>query len=327
MVDDDLKGAVDVIDEEYLTSSIHPETGEQHSNGRHAYIDGAFGDFIRKLHETPLIDPEEEPKIIRAAQNGDAKAIDRLVRANAGFVLKQAMRYSKGDRNLMEELFNAGLQGIYPAIQKFSFEHGVRFLTYASYWIRAYIFQAIIQHTKHSRFFYTGVLKYMLGVRRARQALHIPLGEGDNISPEIVAQYAEGISADMAKEAKMALEMGASRVQSLNAPRRSAKDGEGRIRQDEIVGATARDTEEIIQRHQSAAKLRAVLDKNPLSPIEAEVIKRRFGLGVPESTLQEVGDSMCLTRERVRQLQERALEKIKKAMLQQGFTDDDCDIE
>ncbi len=257
--------------------------------------------YLREINETPLLTPEEEQELAIAIGRGDPEARDRMVRANLRLVVNIARSYT-GKGLSLQDLIEEGNLGLLRAVEGFDPAMGTRFSTYASYWIKQSIKRALINCAKTIR-----IPAYMVELlskwRRASARLSEELGRSP--TPEEVARVL-GIP-----RKKLPIIKKAIRIYNLTAQSDQSENGWslGEILMDE----QARTPEEQLVENDSLRQVLAKLET--MDPREATVLRMRFGLDDNgPRTLKEIGETLGLTRERVRQIETEALRKLAQVL-------------
>ena len=271
--------------------------------------DEGLASYLKRIRAISLLPKAEELRLARQVQrNNDERALKALVEANLRFVVQQARKY-QGYGLSLSDLINEGNLGLLEAARRFRPEHGVKFITYAVWWIRQAIMQALATNRSGVR----------LPLRKARL-----IAKAKEMWTELAqAQHAEPSAADVARELKVAPEdlEEAMRAQAAGASLDDALQNEERLllRLYQQQAAPAVD-EELIHRALREDVKRLVSGLS--NPKERQVIELRFGLGTDEPmTLEEVGKRLRLTRERIRQIEERAKSRLKAMARQQHLRD------
>ena len=257
--------------------------------------------YLQEIGKTPLLKPHEEVELARKIRNGDQKARAQMIQANLRLVVKIAHDYNNFGLPLLD-LISEGNIGLVKAVERFDPEKGGKLSTYAAWWIKQSIKRALANQSKTIRL-PVHLVDKIARMRRLTAQLSEEL-EREPTDEEI----AEVMDMPVRKIAH--LKSVSARPTSLDAPIGEGEDTEF----GELVGdENAVSPFENLSSKSLLADVNDLLDS--LEPREAEIIRQRFGLGGerPE-TLEEVGRRFNITRERVRQLQNYALQKMRRAM-------------
>jgi len=263
--------------------------------------------YLGEIGYSPLLTPQEEVYYARLAQQGDEAGRRRMIESNLRLVVKIARRYMNRGLALLD-LIEEGNLGLIHAVEKFDPERGFRFSTYATWWIRQTIERAIMNQTRTIRL-PIHVIKeinvYLRAARKLAQTLdHEPTAE------EIARLMDKPIG-----EVKRLLGLN-ERVTSVDTP--IGKD-EDRSLLDAIPDDNHPDPAVALQDEDMNTKLGCWLGQ--LSDKQRVVVERRFGLnGRERATLEQVGNEIGVTRERVRQIQIDALKRLRKILEKEGFS-------
>ena len=247
-----------------------------------------------------MITAEEEVELAQRIREGDQRALDKLTKANLRFVISVAKQYQNQGLTL-SDLINEGNVGLVKAAQRFDETRGFKFISYAVWWIRQSILQAIAEQSRVVRL----PLNKIGDINKIRKA---------SIHLEQVHQRVPSAS-EIAKELDMTVSSvkqslkNSSRSLSMDAP---FQEGENDNNLYDVIssGETPNPDKSLI--HES---LKIEIDRalDTLAPREADVVKLNFGLsGQPAMTLQEIGDTFELSRERVRQIREKAIRRLRQ---------------
>jgi RNA polymerase primary sigma factor len=253
--------------------------------------------YLHEINETPLLNAEEEKALARRISQGDTEARDQMVRANLRLVVNIARGYT-GKGLALQDLIEEGNLGLLRAVEGFDPNMNTRFSTYASYWIKQSIKRALVNTAKTIR-----IPAYMVELlakwRRASNQLQDELGRAP--SNEEIARLL-GLPKKKLNIIKKAIRVynSAPQVEQSEAGwsiDEMLQDGRSKTPDNEMV-----DNDDLKQ-------VMILLDK--MDPREATVLRMRFGLNDEEpKTLKEIGESLGLTRERVRQIESEALAKL-----------------
>ncbi|MGL0927060.1 DNA-directed RNA polymerase, sigma subunit [Vibrio vulnificus] len=262
--------------------------------------------YLGEIGFSPLLTAEEEVLYARRALRGDEAARKRMIESNLRLVVKISRRYSNRGLALLD-LIEEGNLGLIRAVEKFDPERGFRFSTYATWWIRQTIERALMNQTRTIRLPIHVVKELNIYLRTARELSqkldHEPTAE------EIAAQLEIPVD-DVSKMLRLN-----ERISSVDTP--IGGDGEKALL-DIIPDANNSDPEVSTQDEDMRVSLIHWLEE--LNSKQKEVLARRFGLlGYEPSTLEEVGQEIGLTRERVRQIQVEGLRRLREVLIKQGL--------
>ena len=263
--------------------------------------------YLNEIGFSPLLTPEEEVYFARLARKGEEAGRKRMIESNLRLVVKIARRYVNRGLTLLD-LIEEGNLGLIRAVEKFDPERGFRFSTYATWWIRQTIERAIMNQTRTIRLPIHVVKELNLYLRAARELTqkldHEPTAEE-------IARMVDKPVADV----KRMLGLN-ERVASMDTP---IGVGSDKSLMDTVADEGASDPADVLQDDDICSSLETWI--NQLSDKQQEVLSRRFGLrGYPISTLEEVGQEIGLTRERVRQIQVEALRRLREILEKDGLS-------
>jgi RNA polymerase primary sigma factor len=263
--------------------------------------------YFREISGYPLITREREADLARRIRASDPDALDMLVRANLRFVVSVAKKYQNHGVGL-GDLINEGNLGLIRAAHKFDETKGIKFISYAVWWIRQAILQALADQGRMIRvpLNRAGAL-YRIGRRAStlrqtlgREATHAEIAEGMDIDAEEVGRMMT-IAQDHV---------------SLDAPLRPGEDN--RLL-DYLVDDAGQAPDERVLEHALTDAIRESLAS--LNAREATILRLYFGLGPEEPmTLEQIGAVLGVTRERVRQIKEKALSRLRHATRAQALS-------
>ena len=264
-------------------------------------LDGGIKIYLREIGKTPLLTPAEEVQLADRIKKGDQAARSHMIQANLRLVVKIAQDYANYGLPLLD-LISEGNIGLMKAVERFDPNKGGKLSTYAAWWIKQSIKRALANQSKTIRLPVHMVDK-ISKMRRVAMTMSEELGReptDDELSEEI------GI--DRAKLSQ--LKAASLRPASLDAPISEEDNTEF----GEIVGDEAAQTPfELLSHKNMHGQLDGLLDV--LDERERMIIDARFGLeGQKPKTLEEVGQEFGVTRERIRQLQNIALKKLRRAL-------------
>lgn len=255
--------------------------------------------YLLEIGKMPLISPEEEVQLCSLIKKGDKKALDRLVKGNLRFVVSVAKQY-QGHGLSLPDLINEGNMGLIKAAEKFDESRGFRFISFAVWWIRQNMMQAIAMHARMVRIPLNKVsLKNR--IQKTHSLLEQELGRAPSTEEvaELMGMNVEDISASLTS--------GHQHV-SLDVP--FGDDDEGSLL-DTFINPNAPDTDRNITYSQSLNEelKRAFIQ---LSDRQRETICYFFGIGVDyPMSLDDIARKFSLTTERVRQIKDKALTKLR----------------
>ncbi len=265
--------------------------------------------YLSEIGFSPLLSAEEEVYYSRLAQKGDESGRKRMIESNLRLVVKIARRYLNRGLALLD-LIEEGNLGLIRAVEKFDPERGFRFSTYATWWIRQTIERAIMNQTRTIRLPIHVVKEINVYLRAAR---HLAQTLDHEPTPDEIADMLDKPISEVKR--MMGLN---ERVTSVDVP--LGKDADKSLL-DAIPDENNIDPSDLLQDDDMKVHIDEWLAQ--LSDKHREVVERRFGLhGYDISTLEEVGNQIGVTRERVRQIQIEALKKLRQIMESQGYTGD-----
>ena len=260
--------------------------------------EGSLDLYLREISASPLISREEEAELARRIRQGDEEALDKLVRSNLRFVVSVAKKYQNQGVSLAD-LINEGNLGLIRAAHKFDETKGIKFISYAVWWIRQAILQGLAEQSRLVRvpLNRAGTL-HRIGKRASlllqelgREATHAEIAEGMDITEEEVAKT-----------------MAISQVHlSLDAPIVPGEDN----RLLDYLPDTVHPTPDE-QAFEKALVEAVAASLDGLKEREARILRLYFGIdGREPMTLEEIGALLGITRERVRQIKEKALSRLR----------------
>ena len=293
-----LNGAADEAD--VRPAAVARDTGPLPEVERTPY-DGntAFNLYLREVGQTKLLTVEEENQLAARIKKGDRKARERMIKANLRLVVKIAREYEDYGMPLLD-LINEGNMGLMKAVERFDPAKGAKFSTYSAWWIKQAIKRALANQSKTIRL-PVHVVDKLFHMRHASVKLQEVLGR-EPTDEELGQEL--GLTGRKVAQLRTA----AIRPTSLEAP---LGDDET-IRIADVVRDESADTPyEQLEDKTNIEMLRRLVAT--LHPRESEILRYRFGLdGGNERTLEEVGKKFGVTRERIRQIQNMALLKLRK---------------
>lgn len=271
--------------------------------------------YLREIRRAPLLDPEEEQRTATLARDGDFAARQRMIERNLRLVVSIAKHYI-GRGLPMGDLIEEGNLGLMHATAKFEPERGFRFSTYASWWIRQSIERAIMHQARLIRL-PVHVVRELNQVLRARRALEAERAHAHNGDRTVGDDEVASRLGRPVQEISRLLRL-AEQPSSLDAP--IERDGSDSVLET-VADEQAVDPLGLTLSHESARLLEDGL--SALNEREREVLAGRYGLDDREpETLETLAERMGLTRERIRQIQQEALLKLKRRMVRRGVDRD-----
>jgi RNA polymerase nonessential primary-like sigma factor len=265
--------------------------------------------YLSEIGYSPLLTAEEEVHYARMAQKGIESGRKKMIESNLRLVVKIARRYLNRGLALLD-LIEEGNLGLIRAVEKFDPERGFRFSTYATWWIRQTIERAIMNQTRTIRLPIHVVKEINIYLRAAR---HLAQTLDHEPSPEEIAELLDKPIEDV----KRMLGLN-ERIASVDTP--LGRDAENSLL-DAIPDENNTDPVLLLQDDDVRGNIEQWLTQ--LTEKQREVVERRFGLnGHDVSTLEEVGNTIGVTRERVRQIQIEALRKLREILEKEGFSGD-----
>ena len=255
--------------------------------------------YLQEIGKVELISPEDEALLARRIRQGDQRALDRLTRANLRFVVSVAKQYQNQGLSL-PDLINEGNVGLIKAAQRFDETRGFKFISYAVWWIRQSILQALAEQSRIVRL---PLNKVGLTNRINKAFSQLEQEYEREPSTEELADLL-----DIGME-EIAATLGISnRHVSMDSP---LADGEEHTLIDVLENPNAESTSAELEHNQS---LKTEIDRtlNTLTERQQDVIRYFFGIGVDHPmSLEDIGEKFKLTRERVRQIKDKAISKLK----------------
>jgi RNA polymerase primary sigma factor len=271
-----------------------------HDGERSAQEGGsAFTLYLREIGRVKLLTPQEEIELAARIKNGDKKAREQMIKANLRLVVKIARDYEGIGLPLLD-LISEGNIGLMKAVERFDPSKGAKLSTYGSWWIKEAIKRALANQTKTIRL-PVHLLEKISKMRRAAICQRDELGREPTDE-----ELAEELGTEAGRVAQMRL--AALQPASLDAP----VDQENSHSYGELIADENADTPYEQLEDKTIIRMLGEMVK-ALNPREKTILRERFGLdGDPPKTLEEVGDELSITRERVRRLQNTALKKLRR---------------
>ena len=254
--------------------------------------------YLQEIGREDLITVEEEVELAQRIRNGDRIALEKLTRANLRFVVSVAKQYQNQGLSL-PDLINEGNLGLIKAAEKFDETRGFKFISYAVWWIRQSILQALAEQSRIVRL----PLNQVGSLNKINKAFSKFEQENERRpSPEELAEQLDIPVDKIADTMKVS-----GRHISVDAP---FVEGEDNSLLDVMVNDDSPNADRALINESLSKEIERVL-AHTLSDRERDIVKKFFGIGVTEMTLEEIGDEFGLTRERVRQIKGKAIRKLR----------------
>jgi RNA polymerase primary sigma factor len=266
---------------------------------------GSFDQYLLDIQKLPMItDINEERRLARLAQKGDPKAAERLVTANLRFVISYVKKY-QGHGLELSELVAIGNEGLLKAVRKFDPDHGVKFISYAVWWVRQAVLKALAEQTRSVRI-PLNQNSALIKMSKAESFLSQELGR-EPTDAEIAVALNDSVENIRAARRMTTAEM------SLDAPVERTDRNSGNLGE-RVAGVAGHDIED----RTDARLTREFIDRlfeRYLTPRERRILYLYYGLeeGSEALTLERIGELLGVTRERIRQIRERAFEKLRQS--------------
>ena len=255
--------------------------------------------YLQEIGHEELITVEEEAELARRIKNGDRKALEKLTKANLRFVVSVAKQYQNQGLSL-PDLINEGNIGLLKAAEKFDETRGFKFISYAVWWIRQSILQAIAEQSRVVRL----PLNQVGSVNKINRILNE--FEQQNERRPSIDEIADKTDIPHDKIEDV-LKVNTHQV-SVDAPV-TDKEGASMLDFMQSESEPTTDNELVMESlREEIARALSVLNER-----ERNVVEAFYGIGQPECTMEEIGKKYGLTRERVRQIREKAIEKIRES--------------
>ena len=254
--------------------------------------------YLQEIGREELVSPEEEVELAQRIRKGDQEALEKLTRANLRFVVSVAKQYQNQGLSL-PDLINEGNLGLIKAAEKFDETRGFKFISYAVWWMRQSILQALAEQSR--------IVRLPLNQVGSLNKINKALGkfEQENERQPSTEELADMIDIPKDKIADTLRVSG--RHVSVDAP---FVEGEDNSLLDVLPNDDSPSADRGLTNESLGTEIERALQI--LTVREREIIKSFFGIGCQEMTLEEIGERLDLTRERVRQIKEKAIRKLKK---------------
>ena len=253
--------------------------------------------YLQEIGREELVTPDEEVELAQRIRKGDQEALEKLTRANLRFVVSVAKQYQNQGLSL-PDLINEGNLGLIKAAEKFDETRGFKFISYAVWWIRQSILQALAEQSRIVRL----PLNQVGSLNKINKALS--KFEQENERQPSNEELSEMIDVPKDKISDT-LRVGSRHV-SVDAPFLEGEDNS-------LLDVLPNDDSPSADRGLVNESLNTEIERalSTLTDREREIIKSFFGIGCQEMTLEEIGERFGLTRERVRQIKEKAIRRLK----------------
>ena len=253
--------------------------------------------YLQEIGHEELLSVDEEVELAQKIKKGDRRALERLTRANLRFVVSVAKQYQNQGLSL-PDLINEGNVGLIKAAEKFDETRGFKFISYAVWWIRQSILQAIAEQSRIVRL----PLNQVGSVNKINRELN--KFEQEHERRPSVDEIADRI--DLPEEKIEEAMKANNRHVSMDAPFVEGEDNS-------LLDVLADNDMPMADKALVQESLRKEIDRaiDLLNDREQKVVRAFFGIGSPEMTLEEIGDKYNLTRERVRQIKEKAIRRLR----------------
>lgn len=269
----------------------------------------ALQKYLAEVSSIPLLTLQEEFELSGKIKEGDEKALKRFIEGNLRFVISVAKQY-QGSGEKLDDLINAGNEGLMVAAKRFDNSRGFKFISYAVWWIRQSIMLYLTECSKGMRL-PANKIAIVTKIRNVTSSLEQNLQR-----PPTLEEIQEGI---LALESTKVLNISPLEIEQMiiaSTPLTSldmklSEESDSSLSDVLVVEDSVESVNDVIHKQDLSSTLHRLLDKK-LSHREKEVLIMNFGLfGTPQKTLEEIGVTFDLTRERVRQIREKSLRKLK----------------
>ena len=253
--------------------------------------------YLQEIGREELVSPEEEVELAQRIRKGDQEALEKLTRANLRFVVSVAKQYQNQGLSL-PDLINEGNLGLIKAAEKFDETRGFKFISYAVWWIRQSILQALAEQSRIVRL----PLNQVGSLNKINKALQKFEQDNERMpSPDELAEILDIPRDKIADTLRVS-----GRHVSVDAP---FVDGEDNSLLDVLVNNDSPNADRGLVNESLNKEIERAL--STLTERERDIVKDFFGIGTQEMTLEEIGEKFGLTRERVRQIKEKAIRRLR----------------
>ena len=255
--------------------------------------------YLQEIGKEELISVEEEVELAQRIRKGDQEALERLTKANLRFVVSVAKQYQNQGLSL-PDLINEGNLGLIKAAEKFDETRGFKFISYAVWWIRQSILQALAEQSR--------IVLLPLNQVGSRNKINKAFARFEQEHERTPSAEELATELELPKEKVTDTLRVAGRHISVDAP---FADGEDNRLLDVLVNTDSPNADRGLINESLATEVERALEI--LTDREQDIIRYFFGIGTSEMTLEEIGEKFDLTRERVRQIKEKAIRKLRQS--------------
>ncbi len=253
--------------------------------------------YLQEIGREELVTPDEEVELAQRIRKGDQEALEKLTRANLRFVVSVAKQYQNQGLSL-PDLINEGNLGLIKAAEKFDETRGFKFISYAVWWIRQSILQALAEQSR--------IVRLPLNQVGSLNKINKALGKFEQEHERQPSNEELSEMIDVPKDKISDTLRVGSRHVSVDAP---FVEGEDNSLLDVLPNDDSPSADRTLVNESLNTEIERAL--STLTDREREIIKSFFGIGCQEMTLEEIGERFGLTRERVRQIKEKAIRRLK----------------
>ena len=253
--------------------------------------------YLQEIGREELVTPDEEVELAQRIRKGDQEALEKLTRANLRFVVSVAKQYQNQGLSL-PDLINEGNLGLIKAAEKFDETRGFKFISYAVWWIRQSILQALAEQSR--------IVRLPLNQVGSLNKINKALGKFEQEYERQPSNEELAEMIDIPKDKISDTLRVGSRHVSVDAP---FVEGEDNSLLDVLSNDDSPSADKTLVNESLNTEIERAL--STLTDREREIIKSFFGIGCQEMTLEEIGERFGLTRERVRQIKEKAIRRLK----------------
>jgi RNA polymerase primary sigma factor len=253
--------------------------------------------YLQEIGREELISVEEEVELAQRIKKGDQEALEKLTRANLRFVVSVAKQYQNQGLSL-PDLINEGNLGLIKAAEKFDETRGFKFISYAVWWIRQSILQALAEQSR--------IVRLPLNQVGSLNKINKALAKFEQENERTPSSEELSVILDIPQEKVSDTIRVSGRHVSVDAP---FVDGEDNSLLDVLVNSDSPNADRGLLNESLAKEIERALAT--LTERERDIVRYFFGIGTQEMTLEEIGEQFGLTRERVRQIKEKAIRRLR----------------